>query len=228
MQVGVSSSFDVALWFLARAEREKMPMPPGKLHALMFYAQAYYAGATKGRRLMPSVFVATEVGPRDPNLYRAFENGIPAVETDPLPTPVARFLERIWFEYGPVSPAEISRLISRSAIWREVYRPDAVVEVTPEVMHRHFGRKSTADAGVQRAVGERFMIGGRPGREMAADQNRRTADGRGGGIEGKTEGHQVAAGQGGGRRNQASRPHKGRKWRGLSLADLGFGRRTRR
>lgn len=228
MQVGVSSSFDVALWFLARAEREKMPMPPGKLHALMFYAQAYYAGATKGRRLMPSVFVATEVGPRDPNLYRAFENGIPAVETDPLPTPVARFLERIWFEYGPVSPAEISRLISRSAIWREVYRPDAVVEVTPEVMHRHFGRKSTADAGVQRAVGERFMIGGRRVEKWRPTKTveRPTVAAAASKEKPKVTKWQPGKAAAGVTRRPA--PTKAENGEGLSLADLGFGRRTRR
>lgn len=223
MRVGVSSSFDVALWFLARAEREQTPLPPGKLHGLLFYAQAYYAGVTKGRRLMPSVFVATEVGPRDPNLYRLFENGIPAVETDPVPEAVARFLERIWFEFGPVPPSEISRSISESAIWREVYRADALVELTAEAMHRHFGRKSSSDAGVQRTVGDRIMAGGRMVEKWRPSKSVERATV--GGAKEKTK-PKVTKWQPGKAASGASkRPAapQGEKEEGLSLADLGFG-----
>ena len=63
----VESTFDVALWFQDRARREDTNLQAQKLQRLLYLAQSYYSAMNYGRKLMPAVFVAQEMGPIEPN-----------------------------------------------------------------------------------------------------------------------------------------------------------------
>ena len=64
----VSSTFDIAHWFLQRGELGRVFVSPLKLQRLLYLAQANYAGRHDGVPLMPSLFVVSEVGPFEPNI----------------------------------------------------------------------------------------------------------------------------------------------------------------
>ncbi len=101
MPAAVESAFDVAFWFADMALNENEYLQPQKLHRLMFLAQAYYAVANSGRRLMPAVFVAEEFGPIEPTIYKAFSKGRPDVDVDLImPEDVESFLRGIWRRFG--------------------------------------------------------------------------------------------------------------------------------
>ena len=72
----VSSTFDIAHWFLQRGELSRTFVSPLKLQRLLYFAQAQYAGQHGGASLMLSVFVVSEVAPLD---YRANEHEPPKV-----------------------------------------------------------------------------------------------------------------------------------------------------
>ena len=49
---------------------------------------------------MPTVFLADELGPIDPNVYRAFEFGCSEIPDVRLPVEVEDFLVCIWGRFG--------------------------------------------------------------------------------------------------------------------------------
>ncbi|MSO73770.1 MAG: hypothetical protein EXQ99_01270 [Alphaproteobacteria bacterium] len=75
MKPAVASSFNVADWFIRQSKHDRVPLSPLKLRRLMYLVKANYARRTAGDVLMPSMFVANELGPIEPNLYRTFEHG---------------------------------------------------------------------------------------------------------------------------------------------------------
>ncbi len=101
MPADVSNAFDVAFWFADTALNENEYLQPQKLQRLLFLAQSYYSIIHKGRRLMPAVFVADDVGPMEPNVYMAFSRGRPDIDAEIfLPFEVEEFLSGVWRRFG--------------------------------------------------------------------------------------------------------------------------------
>ena len=96
MPADVNNAFDVAFWFADTALNENEYLQPQKLQRLLFLSQSYYAIIQKGRKLMPAVFVADEIGPMEPNIYMAFSRGRPDIDAELfLPHEVEEFLSGI-------------------------------------------------------------------------------------------------------------------------------------
>jgi len=115
----VSSTFDIAHWFLQRGELSRTFVSPLKLQRLLYLAQAQYAGQHGGTPLMPSVFVVSEVGPLEPNIYRAIEHEPPKVSVREIPEDIMEFVEAIWQEYGTRSIEDLNRLVARDPAYKE-------------------------------------------------------------------------------------------------------------
>ncbi|WP_142848468.1 Panacea domain-containing protein [Telmatospirillum sp. J64-1] len=107
----VESVFDVAYWFIDRALEDNEYLQPQKMQRLLYLAQAYFAVAHHGRPLMPATFVALEVGPVEPNVYRAFELGRPPMEVRPMAENVRHFLDSIWRRFGSHSADHLTRVL---------------------------------------------------------------------------------------------------------------------
>jgi uncharacterized phage-associated protein len=111
MPIAAPSSFDVAHWFRERARAERVPLAPARLHRLLYLAQAHFAASTRGKRLMPSLFVAGTTGPIEPNLARIRDLDSPIVEVGRLGGPVARFLEGVWRAFGALPDEQLDQLV---------------------------------------------------------------------------------------------------------------------
>ena len=97
MPADIDTAVDVAVWFCDQALNHNEYLQPQKLHRLMFLAQGYYAVAYGGRKLMPAVFVADQMGPIEPNVYKVFTKGRPEVDVDMfLPDEAEALLISIW------------------------------------------------------------------------------------------------------------------------------------
>src|SRR3546814_18975840 len=88
----VESTLDVALWFLDRARREDSNLHAQKLQRLLYLAQGYYAAGFHGRKLMPATFVAHELGPVEPTVFRLFELGVTNVTMTDPPAEAVKFM----------------------------------------------------------------------------------------------------------------------------------------
>ena len=99
----VESCFDVAFWLLDRALDDGEYLQPQKMHRLMYLAQAYYASAMHGAKLMPAVFIIGPEGPIEPTVYKAMERGRPMVDTLPPEEEAIHVLDSVWRQFGSKS-----------------------------------------------------------------------------------------------------------------------------
>ncbi len=150
MPTAVSSSFDVAFWFIDRGRADSQQLSSLKLQRMLFLAQAYFAGSTRGERLMPSVFVVTEQGPVEPNLLRLFDNTVPAIETATPREPVVKFLEGIWRTFGALTLARLDEIVISSPPVRDAMQAGANTEITPVALFNHYRNDKTQGAVVQK------------------------------------------------------------------------------
>jgi hypothetical protein len=131
-------SFDVAIWLMERARADDSYLQPRKLHSIMFLAQALFAAASGGRRLMPSIFIFDEGGALDPNTYRAFENGRPAMTPTPLPEAVIAHLDAIWRRYADCDALRLDQIIARQGRGELAIEARDGSEITVAAMVRMF------------------------------------------------------------------------------------------
>ena len=147
MPAAVESAFDVAFWFSDMALNENEYLQPQKLHRLMFLAEAYYAVAYSGCRLMPAVFVAEEFGPIEPTIYKAFTKGRPEVDVDLIvPEDVESFLRSIWRRFGHHSTERLTRITNETEAYREASRRGLRAEIGHDSMRRSFAGAQDAPA----------------------------------------------------------------------------------
>ena len=112
MPAAVESVFDLAFWLCDRALNDNEYIQPIKLQYLLFLCQAYYAATNSGRKLVPAIFVAEEVGPIEPSLLKAWTNGRPKFESKPvISEDVAKFADEVWRRFGHHSAEHLARLL---------------------------------------------------------------------------------------------------------------------
>ena len=141
----VSSTFDIAHWFLQRGELNRTYVSPLKLQRLLYLAQSHYAGQHDGAPLMPSLFVVSKVGPLEPNLYRAIEHEPPKVSVRDLPEEITAFVESIWRNYGVCPIGALNRLVMQDPAFKEAEITGGIQAIIGlDAMHRHYAasRKS--------------------------------------------------------------------------------------
>ncbi len=130
----VPSGFEVAFWFLDRAQSDGEYLQPQKLQRLMFLAQAYFGVLQGGAKLMPATFVATEDGPLEPTLFKAFARGKPAVDVAPVEELPRHIMDSVWRQFGAHSPDHLGKLIKRHAPYLDAISVGAGTEITLEAM----------------------------------------------------------------------------------------------
>ncbi len=147
MPTAVDSTFDVAFWFADTALEQNEYLQPQKLHRLLYLAQAYYAAAFNGAKLMPATFVADGMGPLEPNVYRAFAKGRPDVEADLFLDPeVEMFLDGIWRRFGHHSAERLTRMVKKTVAFKQALKRGDRAEIGFESMLLSFARAEETPA----------------------------------------------------------------------------------
>ncbi len=150
MPAAVDSAFDVAFWFADTALNHNEYLQPQKLHRLMFLAQAYYAVLNKGKKLMPAVFVASDMGPVEPNLYAAFSKGRPDIDINLfMPEDVEEFLDIVWRRFGHYSADRLSRMTKATPAYKNAAKRGKRAEIPLKEMVRAFGKAEETPAASQ-------------------------------------------------------------------------------
>ncbi len=131
----VNSTFDIAFWFSDQALNENEYLQPQKLHRLLYLSQAHYAVAFEGKKLMPALFVADELGPIEPTIYQAFSRGRPDVDVELfLPNDIEMFLVSIWRRYGHLDASRLNKITCDNNAYSIALRKGKRVEIPLEAM----------------------------------------------------------------------------------------------
>lgn len=142
MVPAVRSTMDVALWLMARADSAGERLAPQKLQRLLYLAQAHYAGAHEGSKLMPGTFLATELGPMEPNIYFLFAQGVPKmVYADPSPL-VEEFLLGLWDRYGTRAAEDLLTTIASDGSYALALKSGKNSEITIEMLSAGYGGRA--------------------------------------------------------------------------------------
>ncbi len=141
MPADVENAFDIAFWFADTALNENEYLQPQKLQRLLFIAQAYYTVAFNGRKLMPAVFIADEMGPIEPNIFAAFSKGRPEVDARLfLPNDVDTFLDGIWRRFGHHSTDRLNKMVKETTAYKQAFNIGNRAEINLDAMRLSFAR----------------------------------------------------------------------------------------
>ena len=133
MPAAVESVFDLAFWLCDRALNDNEYIQPIKLQYLLFLCQAYYAATNSGRKLVPAIFVAEEVGPIEPSLLKAWTNGRPKFESKPvISDDVVKFADEVWRRFGHHSAEHLARLLLKMPAYLSARRRGLRAEIRLE------------------------------------------------------------------------------------------------
>lgn len=141
MRAAVDSTFDVVFWLADTALNSNEYLQPQKLQRLLFLCQAYYAVVYNGRKLMPAVFIADEMGPIEPNVYRALSRGRPDMDVDLFLDPdIEAFLDSIWRRFGHYSSERLTQMTKETMAYKQARREGLRSEITLQTMIHSFVR----------------------------------------------------------------------------------------
>lgn len=148
MPAAVDSVFEVAFWFNDRALNDNEYLQPTKLQYLLFLAQAYYAVAYDGKRLVPAIFVADEIGPLEPSIYAAYNRGRPNLVIEcRFDDDTASFVDSIWRRFGHHSTEYLAKLCCRNPAYKAALRRGRRAEIPLSDIRKSFmAAVKTADA----------------------------------------------------------------------------------
>ncbi len=133
------STLDVAWWFQARCESAGETLSPRRIHYLLYLTQAHFVAEHRGQKIMPATFLATELGPVEPNIHQLFEGGRFVLEANDPPRAVEDYLIEIWNRFGKKTVKQLEALVERDGAWRPVFQKGALLEIPAELLYRAYG-----------------------------------------------------------------------------------------
>ncbi|MGE5505147.1 MAG: Panacea domain-containing protein [Actinomycetota bacterium] len=148
MAIAVKSCLDVAFWFTDRALDDREYLQPQKLHRLLYLAQAYYAVAYHGRKLMPATFVTDNFGPVEPTVFHTLSYGRPhMIEANAVPDQVKHFLDSIWRRFGPNTADQLTKKLADHNPVAEAMAKGLNEEIAFEAMVKFYSSEAAARKG---------------------------------------------------------------------------------
>lgn len=73
MRPAIRSTFDIVAWFKSRAAADETVLMPSALIKMLYLSQAIYAAENDKVKMMPATFLATDVGPIEPDLFLSLD-----------------------------------------------------------------------------------------------------------------------------------------------------------
>ena len=157
MAAAVETMFDVAAWYMDHALNDNEYLQPMKMHRLLFLSQSYFALAYQGRKLAPCTFIADDMGPIEPHVFRAFEQGRPSFYLNTtLPGPVESFLEGIWRRFGSYSADKLAEITKKTPAYQKAIQKGKRTEIPFKDMVNSF-RKTKSAPSVDKVLKPRVL-----------------------------------------------------------------------
>jgi uncharacterized phage-associated protein len=166
----VESTIDVAVWFLDRARLDDDYLQAQKLQRLMYIAFGLYGAKFYERKLMPATFVAHELGPVEPNIFRLLEAGRPKLDEAKLPAEVVDFLEGIWRRFKAHPVERLTQIVTQHSVYQEAMQKGEWEELAFKEIVSAFQKKCEPAETVRTVDGKRVQ------KWIPAKTNRRPAN----------------------------------------------------
>lgn len=115
----LKNSLLAVAWFESQGAETGRRIPPRKMQMLLYIAQALYAAVNGCRLLIPSVFVASAMGPQDPNLYDILENAKDLPKPKELEPRAEACLTLVWRRFGSMGVDELDSFIAHDGVMEE-------------------------------------------------------------------------------------------------------------
>lgn len=140
------SASEIAKYFIWKSAQENRVITNKKLQKLVYYAQAWYLVAKKGKeKLYPEKIEAWIHGPVIPSVYQLFKKfGFSPIDTslgeeNSFPEDIKSLLNEVWETYGQLDASTLESLTHSELPWREARRSVEVdelsdTEIDPQVM----------------------------------------------------------------------------------------------
>ncbi|MBF0488293.1 MAG: SocA family protein [Nitrospirae bacterium] len=135
--------FDIADYFLSKAEDDEELLSNLKLQKLMYYAQGLYL-ITNGQPLFSENIEAWTYGPVVPDLYHKHKNygagGIPAptdFDHNKINRQDCEFLNEIYEVFGQYSALRLKELSHSDICWKNAYDKGAKTIISHDEMIKH-------------------------------------------------------------------------------------------
>ena len=143
------SGLDVSFWLLERAAGERIAMSLPKLRWLLYLAQAHYAIAREGAKLMPATFLVGEEGPIEPTLDLVFQAGIENPWTPSFSETAEAFLDGFWKRFGALPPIALHKLVVGDPAWKRALEngPGSEIHVEHSRPAKNVVRTGAASSG---------------------------------------------------------------------------------
>lgn len=148
------SGIDVSFWLLERAASERIAMSLPKLRWLLYLAQAHYAIAREGAKLMPATFVVGEDGPLEPTLDLVFQAGLENPWSPALSETAEGFLEGFWKRFGALPTVALHKLVLGDPSWKRAQENGPGSEIHVE-QHRAGGSRAGGSVSTPKQGGAR-------------------------------------------------------------------------
>ena len=145
MPAAVDSAFELAFWFCDRALNDGEYLQPIKMQYLMYLSQAYFATAYNGKRMVPAIFVADEVGPIEPSVFRAWVQGRPKFEgKNIISDDAAAFADSVWRRFGHHSADHLAKLCRKTPAYLAAFDRGKRAEIDLKQMVASFSNAENA------------------------------------------------------------------------------------
>lgn len=140
----LKTSLQAVAWFNAKASEARLRVPPRKMQMLLYIAQALYAAVNGAQALIPSVFVASSLGPQDPNLYDILERAGDSAAPADLEPRAEACLTLVWRRYGALAIDELEAFVADDGVVKAV-RQSAQGAIIPLGLMAENYRRSMID-----------------------------------------------------------------------------------
>ncbi len=130
MRPATRSALDIAFWLLERGATDGWPLPPKRLRAMLYLAQAQFADRYN-RKLMPATFLVTRQGPIEPTVTLVINSGLKRPWAPALPLAAADFMEDFWQRHGRAATSDLQKQVAQHPAWVEAWRlgPGSEVQI---------------------------------------------------------------------------------------------------
>ena len=122
MKAALDDALILASWLEKRAFANHKRIQPRILQMLVFLAQYHYFKENKGEILMPSLFMAFQDGPREPNLYAIMGEFEQLPNVLPPPFQLIDFLDRFWARYDGFTADQLLQEIISTDIYKRSHK----------------------------------------------------------------------------------------------------------
>ncbi len=149
MRPAARSTFDILFWFQEQARQSGRAEDFAFLQKQLYFSQAVFAFLQNERKLMPATFLATDVGPIEPDVFTALDQGLTLSSAVPPSQEVQEVLTFVWKICAEKTASELDLILSQDPAMRAAKSRGRNSEIDLKEMAGAYGKSWPALGNVE-------------------------------------------------------------------------------